>query len=450
MKYENKLFDIEENKSENENRILPTDNFHFSTNTKNKNNIKYALSNRNESKKSCKELIKMKNNSKNLFSNVILKDLLTRNLLNNELKSPIIQKNNYVENNNMNKQGKKNSYILSIKRNSLKFIKENKKISSRDKDIDKKINIYNCLQKRIINSNDRKSKKMRDNKFNSHSISSISINNDNKNINVTIFPEKSNIKEENFLYRNKISRIINKNINEISDIFQKINCPSSKNNSLNLLYINNANINQTRCMNNVFLTPKNLYSKKNIFYNESIKQMNEDNNRLILNDLNNLKKLNLKEKQYNKKINNFNTNQQSKFHKTFNLVNIENYKNKLFRNHNKRLPLFLEYGEIHQKKNNKSLSLNENKVEKSKYKRIKSSYVRNNKPDFGYINSLSQKKLVDYNKYNDIPNNRIKESIFSNILFNADENESFNNNIVCQLYKRPQINILTLLELKSK
>ena len=177
--------------------------------------------------------------------------------------------------------------------------------------------------------------------------------------------------------------------------------------------------------------------------------MNEDNNRIILNELNNLKKLNLKEKKNNKNLKNYNFNQQSKFHKTFNLVNIENFKNKLFSNHNKRPPLFLEYGDSHQKKNNKSLSLIENKVEKNKYKRIKSSYIRHNKPEFGYINSLSQKKYIDY-KYNDIPNKRIKESIFSNILSNVEENESFNNNIVCQLYKRPQINILTLLELKNK
>ena len=447
MKYENKLFDIEENKSENENRILPTDNFHFSTNKKNKNKNKYTLSNRIESKKSGKDLIKAKNNTKNLFSNVILKELLTKNLNNNELKSSVIQKNNYLENNNKTKQEKKNSHILSIKRNSLKFIKENKKISSRDKDFDNKINIYNSLQKKIINNNNRKSKRIRDNKFNSHSIS---INNENKNINVTIFPEKVNIKEESYLYRNKINKIINKNINEINDAFQKLNYPSSKHNSLNVLYIKkNTNINQKRYMNNAFLTPKNSYSKKNIFHNENIKQMNEDNNRIILNELNNLKKLNLKGKQNKKKLNNFNMNHQSKFHKTFNLVNIENYKNRLFSNHNKRPPLFLENGDIHQKKNNKSLSLNENKVEKCKYKRIKSSYIRHNKPEFGYINSLSQKKLLD-SKYNDIPNNRIKESIFSNILSNVEENESFNNNIVCQLYKRPQINILTLLELKSK
>ena len=445
MKYENKLFDIEECKSENENKILPTDNFHFSTNKKNKNKIKYTLSSRIESKKSCKDLIKAKNNTKNLFSNVILKELLTKNIINKELKSSIIQKNNYLDNNNKNKREKNNNHILSIKRNSLKFIKENKKISSRDKDFDNKINIYNSLQKRIIN-NKRKSKRIRDNKFNSHSIS---INNENKNINVTIFPEKGNIKEESYLYRNKINKIINKNINEISDVFHKINYPSPKQNSLNVLYIKNTNINQTRYMNNPFLTPKNSYSKKNIFFNENIKQMNEDNNRIILNELNNLKRLNLKEKQNKKKLNNFNINHQSKFHKTFNLVNIENYKNRLFSNHNKRPPLFLEYGDIHQKKNNKSLSLNENKVEKSKYKRIKSSYIRHNKPEFGYINSLSQKKLIDF-KYNDIPNNRIKESIFSNILSNVEENESFNNNIVCQLYKRPQINILTLLELKSK
>ena len=446
MKYENKLFDIEENKSENENRILPTDNFHFSTNKKNKNKIKYTLSNRIESKKSCKDLIKTKNNTKNLFSNVILKELLTKNLINKELKSSIIQKNNYLENNKKTKQEKKNSHILSIKRNSLKFIKENKKISSRDKDFDNKINIYNSLQKRIINNINRKSKRIRDNKFNSHSIS---INNENKNINVTIYPEKGNIKEESYLYRNKINKIINKNLNEISDVFQKVNYLSSKHNSLNVLYIKNTNINQTRVVSNAFLTPKNSYSKKNIFYNENIKQMNEDNNRIILNELNNLKKLNLKEKKNNKNLKNYNFNQQSKFHKTFNLVNIENYKNKLFSNHNKRPPLFLEYGDSHQKKNNKSLSLNENKVEKNKYKRIKSSYIRHNKPELGYINSLSQKKYIDY-KYNDISNKRIKESIFSNILSNVEENESFNNNIVCQLYKRPQINILTLLELKSK
>ena len=447
MNYENKLFDLEENKSENENRILPTDNFHFSTNKKSKNKIKYTLNNKIESKKSYKDFIKAKNNNtQNLFSNVVLKELLAKNLINNELKSSIIQNNNYLENNNKTKQEKKNSHILSIKRNSLKFIKENKKISSIDKDIDKKINIYNCLQKRLINDNNRKSKRIKDNKFNSHSIS---INNENKNINVTIFPEKVNIKEENYIYKNKINKIINKNINEISDVFQKISYPSSKNNSLNILNIKNTNINQTRYMNNAFLTPKSSYSKKNIFYNENIKQMNEDNNRIILKELNNLKKLNLKEKQNNKKLNNFNINHQSKFHKTFNLVNIENYKNKLFSNHNKRPPLFLEYGDILQKKNNKSLSLNENKIEKNKYKRIKSSYIRHNKPEFGYINSLSQKKLVD-NKYNDIPNNRIKESIFSNILSNVEENESFNNNIVCQLYKRPQINILTLLELKGK
>jgi hypothetical protein len=404
------------------------------------------LSNRIESKKSCNDLIKTKNNTKNLFSNVILKELLTKNLINKELKSSIIQKNNYLENNKKTKQEKKNSHILSIKRNSLKFIKENKKISSRDKDFDNKINIYNSLQKRIINNNKRKSKRTRDNKFNSHSIS---INNENKNINVTIYPEKGNIKEESYLYRNKINKIINKNLNEISDVFQKVNYLSSKHNSLNVLYIKNTNINQTRYISNAFLTPKNSYSKKNIFYNENIKQMNEDNNRIIINELNNLKKLNLKGRKNNKKLKNYNINQQSKFHKTFNLVNIENYKNKLFSNHNKRPPLFLEYGDSHQKKNNKSLSLNENKVEKNKYKRIKSSYIRHNKPEFGYINSLSQKKYIDY-KYKDIPNKRIKESIFSNILSNVEENESFNNNIVCQLYKRPQINILTLLELKSK
>jgi hypothetical protein len=70
------------------------------------------LSNRIEPKKSGKDLIKTKNNNKNLFSNVILKELLTKNLNNNELKSSVIQKNNYLENNNKTKQEKKNSHIL--------------------------------------------------------------------------------------------------------------------------------------------------------------------------------------------------------------------------------------------------------------------------------------------------------------------------------------------------
>ena len=115
MNYENKLFDIEENKSENENRILPTDNFHFSTNKKSKNKIKCTLSNKIESKKSYKDFIKTKNNNnQNLFSNVILKELLAKNLINNELKPSIIQNNNYLENNNKIKQEKKNSQLNEI------------------------------------------------------------------------------------------------------------------------------------------------------------------------------------------------------------------------------------------------------------------------------------------------------------------------------------------------
>ena len=83
-----------------------------------------------------------------------------------------------------------------------------------------------------------------------------------------------------------------------------------------------------------------------------------------------------------------------------------------------------------------------------KNKRVKSSFIRNNKYNLEYANSFSQKKLLN-TKFINLKNYKIKENIISNILADIQDNKSINNNLVSQLYKRPLINIYTLLELKN-
>lgn len=102
------------------------------------------------------------------------------------------------------------------------------------------------------------------------------------------------------------------------------------------------------------------------------------------------------------------------------------------------------------KRNTKKMLMNNSSFsqekENQKYiipkERAKSSYLMTNKMYFGLLNSLN-------NNYIRLKNNEIKENIISIILGEVKETESINNDLISQIYKRPLINVYTLLELKK-
>ena len=73
--------------------------------------------------------------------------------------------------------------------------------------------------------------------------------------------------------------------------------------------------------------------------------------------------------------------------------------------------------------------------------------MKQNKFNLEYINSFQNKQLNT--KFINLKNYKIKENIISNILADIEENKSINNNLVSEIYKRPLINIFTLLDLKN-
>ena len=114
----------------------------------------------------------------------------------------------------------------------------------------------------------------------------------------------------------------------------------------------------------------------------------------------------------------------------------------------RKIPSF-SYNEIRKKMNDTDVFFSKGqRITRSVNRRIKSSYIRPNKLNYGFINSLSQTKLLN-DKINGLKKYEIKDNIISNILDNIGDNKSINNNLVSQLYKRPLINIYTLLELKN-
>ena len=98
MNDEIRLIEIEDNKSENDNIIMPTGNCLFSNKYKSYNHI-YHFNNNNKSKICIKDLKKL-NNSKNqnIFSNIILKEyfLDNNNKRNNHMKSTLIHKDKNI------------------------------------------------------------------------------------------------------------------------------------------------------------------------------------------------------------------------------------------------------------------------------------------------------------------------------------------------------------------
>ena len=92
--------------------------------------------------------------------------------------------------------------------------------------------------------------------------------------------------------------------------------------------------------------------------------------------------------------------------------------------------------------NNSSFSLEkDNQKYINQKERSKSSYLMTNKIYFG-LNSLN-------NNYIRLKNNDLKENIISIILGEVKETKSINNDLISQIYKRPLINVYTLLELKK-
>ena len=459
MKNESKIINDEDNKSEIDNIIMPTGNYLFLNNKVNKdnNNYYYALNN-------IKSKISLNNNiNNNIFSNIVLKDLIIENKKNNLLQSKLNKKTNYNSEIRQNKTFKlKNnsaSNICLIKKNTLKFcknriIKAKEELSKRYKKRNKKLYRYNLLQKKIIRNNkipNIKDLTCENNSFSIHlekkkdNLSNLS-NNINLQIikrfyspkgNSTIIQEKYlNLfdKRKGFIYKKKLNNNqIDNNYKEINDLFNKNQSSPSYNFYFsNTLTPQNSILNISKNLNKDFSTLINYISnstKNNFQYNRI------SNKKSLLNEYNNISDIFHTKKGVNYNINN-------------NLSMIENNKNDNSCNnkHLKRMDYNANNSKILIRSS--SLLINENKIYKNKNKRVKSSFTRHNKYNLEYISSFEQKKLLD-TKFINLKNYKIKENIISNILADIQDNKSLNNNVVSQLYKRPLINIYTLLELKN-
>ena len=468
MEKEIKIIETEDNKSENDNIIMPTGNCLFSNKYK-KNNLKYNYNNI-KTKIQIKDIDKTNNdsnynNNKNLFSNLVLNKYFVDNKLNNFLKSTLIHnKDNNMSLVKTNKSINNIQNICTIKKNSIKFFKDNNykksymQLSKKMKD--KKIYKYNFLQKKLVNNNKQNIKDLScdNNSFSIHYENRKDNYSHSNNLNnntrltspkdsVTIIPEKNNNinRRTSLIYKKNIKYNTidyNYNNNKIYSFFDKIKNPSARFNFSNISSVKNS-MNSTRNVYNILLTPKNSYSKINFLSCDNkieYQYNNKENNKTLLNDYNNISnffhKKDICEDKKNM-IKKFNKNQIQKFNKPFNASNIENYKNEDLKN----------YSNSNGKIQSSSLIIYKN-ISINKNKRVRSSYLRPNKLDYGFINSLSQNKLLN-NKINNLKKYEIKENIISNILDDIQDNKFINNNLVSQLYKRPLINIYTLLELKN-
>ena len=462
--------DNKDNKSEIDNVIMPTGNLKFLNNYKiNKNNISLKNIKSKISINSLKDNINNK-----LFSNLILKDLIIEEKKYNTLKPCILKRINNSAFIIQNKTYKNNNIIIknnfTIKKSSIKFYKKTKskeKIFKRNKKFEK-IFKYNFLQKKLIS---KKMPNIQDINCDNNSFSiHFEKNNNLTNLQVNnrlyssidsiaiIKGKNSNLmnKRKSFIYEKKIkNNSVNNNHNLIElDILNKMKNSSSTSCFSNLLSSQNSILNNTRNLNKEFLTPRTSYSNNNYLPNSSINNKSQYNkirpfNKTLLNDYNNISNLFHIKKDYDNKnetnykklevINNYNIN------KAKNFSYIENSKNK---NENNKKVLSLDSKDNNTPQNlikSSSLIINRNKTYKNK--RVKSSYIKQNKFNLEYINSFQNKQLNT--KFINLKNYKIKENIISNILADIEENKSINNNLVSEIYKRPLINIFTLLDLKN-
>ena len=445
MNNETKIINDEDHKSEIDNIIMPTGNYLFLNNKVNNNinNYYYALNN-------IKSKISLnKNINNNIFSNVILKDLLIENKKKNMLQSTLNKKTNYNCETGQNKALKlKNNRlnnICLIKKNTLKFCKNRiaktkEELSKRNKKMNKKLYRYNLLQKKIIGNNKNLNIKDLTCENNSFSIhvekKKDNLSNLSNNINLQIIKRFYSPKGSSTIIQEKKISLIDKRKGFIYK--KKLNNNEFKYTCSSNLYFSNTLTPQNSALNikgNVnkdFFTHINYLSnskKNNLQYNKI-----NQNKKSLLNDYNNISDMFYTKKGVNCSLNN-------------NLSGIENNKNENSLN-NKQL-LRMDYNDNNSNKlirSSSCLLINEDKIYKNK--RVKSSFIRHNKYNLEYTNSLTQKRLLN-TKFINLKNYKIKENIISNILADIQENKSINNDLVSKLYKRPLINIYTLLELKN-
>ena len=462
MQSDIKLLNIEDNKSEIENIILPTGNTLFYNKYKNRNKNNNIIINNITSK----YIYKRYNNNNNLFSNTILKEILVENKKNNTSLNKKI--NNSNKSNKSIKNHNQIQNICPIKKNSLQFLKG--KIIKDNKILDKKIYKYYFFQKKLNNRiSNIKDINCENNSFSIHYDKKKDNLNNNNNINleinhgiyslknsITIIQEK---KSRNINKRNNLINIKNKRINNIlneskdNSLPNKIKNSSSRINFSNILSPKNTSINSHQNKNIFLLTPKSSYTNIHFFKNEQQYNVKIQNNKTLLNDYNNISNLfqkkKINEKKY-KKNRHFQRNQNKFLNKNSSLSSIEYCKNENNNNDNEKPSLCLNYNDNNSKKmvKSSSLILRENRPFINKRKRIKSSCLRPIRFNYGFINSFTQKKILD-TRFINLKNYKIKDNIISHILDDIQENKSINNNLVSEIYKRPLINIYTLLELKN-
>ena len=458
MSKEIKVINTEDNKSEIDNVIMPTGNCHFLNSYKLKNNLIYL--------KNIKSKLSFNDNINNkLFSNLLLKDLFIEEKKNNLLNPSFLKKIKDYAILKQNKAYKIPNNIInnicSIKRNTIKFY-ENKKTKTKDKapkknkKKDKKICGSNCLQKKKIYRNripNIKDMSCENNSFSIHlekrkdnssilsNLSNLQINNSlySPQESITIIQEKNNLLNKRSLLHKKKSKNnslnynYDYNLNEI-DMFHKMKHSSSSYYFSNLLSPGNSIINNNRYINKDFMTSRSSNSNINYLPNSSNNKKLYMYNKLtpcnksLLNNHNNISNFFHVKKDCQGKNKKIDINSNLRMYKNNNFSKIENHKNE---NNNKPF----------------NLKAKANNNQKGVI-RVKSSYMRTNKYNLEYTNSFSHKKLLN-TKFINLKKYKIKDNIISNILADIQENKSINNNLVSELYKRPLINIYTLLELKN-
>ena len=345
----------------------------------------------------------------------------------------------------------------------IKQRKQKAKFRKKNKKKNKKICGRNYPQKKILYSKSKRIPNIKDmscenNSFSIHlekgkdnlsnlsNLSNLQINNSLYSLqeSITIIQEKNNLLNKRSLLHKKKSKnnSLNYNyefnLNEM-DMFHKMKHSSSTYYFSNLLSPGNSIINNNRYINKDFMTSKSSNSNINYLPNSpnNKKLYMTPHNKSLLNNYNNISNFfNVKKACQGK--NNYNMNKNNNFSK------IENHKNE---SNNKPFNL-KEKSNNNQKGIIKSSSaiFDINKIHKNK--RVKSSYIRTNKYNLEYTNSFSYQKPLN-TKFVNLKKYKIKDNIISNILADIKENKSINNNLVSELYKRPLINIYTLLELKN-
>ena len=436
MKSEIKINE-EDNKSEIEN-IMPTCNSLFFNKYKNKN---YNKINNNINLK----FIYKRYNNNNLFSNIVLKELVVENKKNN---TSLNKKNKEINKSNKNiKSNNQIQNICPIKKNSLQFLKG--KIKKGKKGLDKKMHKYYFLQKnqKINKIPNIKDINCENNSFSIHYDNKTNnLNNINLESNNRLYSLKNSItiiKEKNKTNKNNLINIKNKrlinylNENNDNNLYNKIKQSHS---SLNYSLISPKNISMSIHHSRNLLSPKSSCSNNTLFDNDHQYNINCQNNKSLINDYNKIKNL------FHKETINENNRNKILDRNFGNLSNIE-YKNE--KKYNEKPSLYLSHKNSSLKMyKSASLVKKDSKTFINKNKRIKSSYLRQIKFNFGFINPIQQNNKLN-TRYINLKNYTIKDNIISNILDNIQENKFINNNLVSQIYKRPLINIFTLLDLKK-